>query len=378
MDKRPSTPPNVAPSCPINRSSHIDIKLAHPEWVICPTCGLDLPITYEIVDTPVRSLIKDEGGSTKVSVPALLIPGASSTVQKRTTPASFGEATETAIRDRARSIQETRRIKQPITATISLSLYSGEYTNAKVGVLLCRRYTTISLFQRYNPCAILLDESHATHKLFITALLERYNIEPVVHSSDWRFVSAVTTGNGPSVTELATRTTKIVCLRELLNAIFPGQEKDNYQLILFTAEEVTADQSETKKGQASSKKGKGVKKTQEVVKEDDAKGNAKGHKRATTTGRRTIKTKDFEPIKYGSDDGLSEMIKHENPLIKTEQIAIKSELSSTPKLKDGVVAFEMNTRHTTRKRRISQLTTTEIPETEDVLDLTGVDDESAE
>jgi hypothetical protein len=161
------------------------------------------------------------------------------------------------------------------------------------------------------------------------------------------------------VTELATQTTKIVSLRELLNAIFPGQEKDNYQLILFTAEEVT------KKGQA--KKGKVVKKTQDRVEEDDAEGNTKGYK-----GTTTVKAEGSGPIKYESDDGLSGMIKHENALVKTEEVGIKSEQSSAPK--PGLIPFIMNTRHTTRKRRVSQLTTTEIPETGDVLDMTGVDE----
>lgn len=103
----------MPPICPIDGKQHADIKSEHPTWKLCPECGLELSqVTQLVIDLTEsrRQGIPPRSTSniprTRVYRPALSAPASN----------SFAESTKVAIRERARSVQETTQRKQPFTA----------------------------------------------------------------------------------------------------------------------------------------------------------------------------------------------------------------------------------------------------------------------
>lgn len=337
----------MPPICPIDGKRHADIKSKHPTWKLCPECGLDLsPVAHLVIDltespqqdTPPRSTSDDP--RTRVYSPALTAPASD----------SFAEYTKVAIRERAKSVQQTKQHKQPLIAMIQLKLYIGVCQMIECGGLLVRKYTSIQELRKFNHRPFTLHDEYATHSDLLCTTLEQYNLDKDILVLDWRIISSVTLGNGPSTTEIGQKPDTLVSFRKILDTVYPGQEEKQYALCLVT-DSIVEEHEEGKKGQGSTRKGRHGRVKKEEVHDSSS-----------------IELRTVKPIKRPKTEKAGKMehdrIKVEQDSMKVEQDSIKIEDGSI-KVEHGgtdlgqdkslgsqenTVPFEMNTRRTTRKR----------------------------
>lgn len=196
-----------APYCPTAGKAHADMDL---DWKHCPWCNIALhvrpprqrpppapiPEGVEIIDLEARpSPPPSTQAYTSRITPSLTLP----VTHKTPTPiiGTFAGSTKTAIRDRHRSIKETKAPKEsPPEAVVLLHVYLAEVsqeTFTETSLLTIHDMRKVSTFTARQ---ILLLENHSSHRALLHHLMESSGMgetEGLIHRP-WEIVERCNCG----------------------------------------------------------------------------------------------------------------------------------------------------------------------------------------
>jgi len=339
---------------------HAEFKQANPTAESCPFCSIrmsSVKVPSPTVDltllppSPSSSAAKKLPERLTMSerantyVPALITSGASLYSNRSRDKVSFLTAIDVAMQARTDSIKETTKKTKRLTEQVSLQLYAGDYTVFTVGGLPSRKYTNISMVEKYNAQTLVLDDIYPSHEKFIDALLGEFHVEAERLAKTWHFVAGVTSGHGASITKFKDDMSDIRSLRTMLNFAHSKQEKGPYHLILFTHQEQPNIQSGTKKIKDAQKRTKITHVKQEEEDLTDIEELRKTLKPSAMSGKCKGAIK-VEKISEGVEDSKT-IIKSElsGNGIKNDGLGTKGKRQSI-----SVIPFEMITRGASRKR----------------------------
>lgn len=116
---------------------------------------------------------------------------------------SFTECTEDAIRDRYRSERETAKKLQPLSAPITVILWSAEFEFSPCGGLAIKKYLKMTKYKKLAPQSFFLRGDYPSYVALTYDLLSRGGILEHITMREWKLVVSVTCGSRPSVVDTA-------------------------------------------------------------------------------------------------------------------------------------------------------------------------------